>query len=91
MSKINWENDYEGLTRENLDKLYSSYLREGFIYIPFGKLHLSSSKIRTPSGRELCQNDIETILNNKLIFGDKTQLELLKSAEFFKICFARRL
>ncbi len=85
MSQIDWTNSYVEMDDEQLTVELDKYTKRGFKYIPFSRFTLNSSRVVTPSGNILTTSDIEKILSEKLVVGDKEQLETLDAIEFFKI------
>lgn len=88
ISEINWENQYEILESEELEKIYREYLSKGFSYKSFNHLFNIGPFIRTPSRRELAPGTMQQILGSRLIFGNELQLETLAAAEFIKINYS---
>ncbi len=84
MSQIDWTNSYTEMEDEQLFEELNKYEKKGFKYIPY-YLSQKSNYVITPSGKRLTKRDIEKILSEKLIIGNKEQLETLDAIEFFKI------
>jgi hypothetical protein len=88
MNQVDWINQYEQLEEEEVNKLYDEYCQRGFEIVPHIDLMNTSfypQIIRTPNGKYLTKKNIEEILSNPLIIGNKDQVEAIESAEFFKI------
>ncbi len=85
MGQIDWTNSYIKMDNKQLTVELDKYTKRGFKYIPFNRFTLNSSRVVTPSGNILTTSDIEKILSEKLVVGDKKQIEALDAIEFFKI------
>jgi hypothetical protein len=70
---------------DEVDRIYADFCREGFAYSSKrenGKTNL----VTLPNGRTFDLPAILHILNSKLVFGDKNQIEALRAFEFYDFC-----
>jgi hypothetical protein len=70
---------------EEVDRIYEDFCREGFEYSSKrenGKTNL----VTLPNGRTFDIPAIMHILNSKLVFGNKNQIEALRAFEFYDFC-----
>lgn len=82
MNKIDWTNPYFDFEPDELSAIIKFYEEAGFKWIK------KDSYVKTPRGNLLTKEGVEKILSEKLIVGNRNQVDALRVAEFFKMNWA---
>lgn len=83
---LNWNNsNYQKFHPDDLELILKDFMKQGFAYKENDMLNLIPAVVTTPEGYQFTREDIEKVLNRKLLFGRKKQIEAIKAARFFQL------